>query len=107
VPGFLLGNLKHITTNAIPSAPVAAPMADDEPGYPVLIYLEGLGGFRQMNTFLVEELVSHGYVVVAIDQPYTATDVVFPDGRRAGGCPSNGRNPWPARASSRPKGRRR
>jgi predicted dienelactone hydrolase len=87
VPGFLLGNLKHVNTNAIPSAPVAAPMADDEPGYPVLIYLEGLGAFRQMNTFLVEELVSHGYVVVAIDQPYTATDVVFPDGRQAEGLP--------------------
>ena len=87
VPKFLLGNLKYVTTNAIPSAPVAAPMADDEPGYPVLIYLEGLGAFRQMNTFLVEELVSHGYVVVAIDQPYTATDVVFPDGRQAEGLP--------------------
>jgi predicted dienelactone hydrolase len=87
VPEFLLGNLKHVTTNAIPSAPVAAPMADDEPGYPVLIYLEGLGGFRQMNTFQVEELVSHGYVVVAIDQPYTAVDVVFPDGRQAEGLP--------------------
>src|SRR5215204_2816206 len=56
VPEFLIGNLKHVTTNAIPSAPVAAPMADDEPGYPVLIYLEGSGAFRQMNTFLVEEL---------------------------------------------------
>src|SRR5215204_4866620 len=88
VPEFLLGNLKHVTTNAIPSAPVAAPKADDEPGYPVLIYLEGQGAFRQMNTFLVEELVSHGYVVVAIDQPYTATEVVFPDGRQAEGLPT-------------------
>src|ERR687898_2092518 len=87
VPEFLLGNLKYVTTNAIPSAPVAAPMADDEPGYPVLIFLEGLGAFRQMNTYQVEELVSHGYVVVAIDQPYTATDVVFPDGRQAEGLP--------------------
>jgi hypothetical protein len=87
VPEFLLGNLKYVTTNAIPSAPVAAPMADDEPGYPVLIYLEGSGAFRQMNTFLVEELVSQGYVVVAIDQPYTATNVVFPDGRQVEGLP--------------------
>ena len=47
-------------------------MADDEPSYPVLIFLEGLGAFRQMSTFQVEELVSHGYIVVAIDQPYTA-----------------------------------
>ena len=93
VPEFLLGNLKYVTTNAIPSAPVAAPMADDEPGYPVLIYLEGLGTFRQMNTFLVEELVSHGYVVVAIDQPYTATNVVFPDGRQVEGLPTERTKP--------------
>jgi hypothetical protein len=87
LPGFLLGNVKQLTPNAIPSAPVAAPMADDEPGYPVLIYLEGQGGFRQMNTFQVEALVSHGYVVIAIDQPYTAANVVFPDGRQADGLP--------------------
>ncbi|HEX2247937.1 MAG TPA: hypothetical protein VHH13_10355 [Arthrobacter sp.] len=83
VPEILLGNLKHVTTNAIPSAPVA----NDDPGYPMLIYLEGLGTFRQENTFLFEELVSHGYVVAAIDQPYTAANVVFPDGRQAEGLP--------------------
>jgi hypothetical protein len=81
LPGFTFGHLKYITTNAIPSAPVA----DDEPSYPVLIFLEGLTGFRQMNTFQVEELVSHGYIVVAIDQPYTAGYVLFPDGRQVAG----------------------
>jgi hypothetical protein len=78
-PEFLLGHLKYVTSNAIPSAPVA----EDEPSYPVLIFLEGLTGFRQMNTFQVEELVSHGYIVAAIDQPYAAASVVFPDGRQA------------------------
>ena len=38
-----------------------------------------------MNTFQVEELVSHGYVVAAIDQPYVAAAVVFPDGRQVAG----------------------
>lgn len=82
-PEFLFGNLKHITSDAIPSAQAA----DDEPSYPVLIFLEGLTGFRQMNTFQVEELVSHGYVVAAIDQRYTAASVVFPDGRRVAVLP--------------------
>jgi predicted dienelactone hydrolase len=77
-PAFLFGNLKYISTHAIPSAPVA----EDEPSYPVLIFLEGLTGFRQMNTFQVEELVSHGYIVAALDQPYTAAAVVFPDGHK-------------------------
>jgi hypothetical protein len=79
VPEFLFRHLQHATSNAIPSAAVA----DDEPGYPVLIFLEGTTGFRQMNTFQVEELVSHGYIVAAIDQPYAAASVVFPDGRQA------------------------
>lgn len=61
VPSFPFTHLKYITTNAIPSAPAA----QDESSYPVLIFLEGLNGLRQMNTFEVEELVSHGYIVAA------------------------------------------
>lgn len=77
VPEFILGHLKYVTTHAIASAPVA----DDEPSYPVLIFLSGRWGYRQSNTFQIEELVSHGYIVAAIDQPYAAAGVVFPDGR--------------------------
>ena len=44
---FSFGHLKYVTTNAIPSIPVA----DDKPDYPVLIFLEAANGFRQMNTF--------------------------------------------------------
>lgn len=76
MPAFMLGHLKDVTTNAIPSAPVA----DNAPGYPVLIFMSGRGGYRQSNTFQVEELVSHGYIVAAIDPPYAAAGVVFPDG---------------------------
>lgn len=77
-PGFSLQHLKYVTTNAAELVPVA----DDKPSYPVLIYLEGLTGYRQMNTFQVEELVSHGYIVVGIDQPGGAATVVFPDGHQ-------------------------
>lgn len=76
-PRWLLQHLKFVTTNAV----LRAPIADGAPHYPVLIYLTGLTGFRQMNTFQVEELVSHGYIVVGVDQPYTAASVSFPDGR--------------------------
>lgn len=77
LPEFIFGHLTYVTTHAIPSAP----LADDASSYPVLIFLSGRGGYRQSNTFQVEELVSHGYVVAAIDQPYAAAGVVFPDGR--------------------------
>ena len=80
-PDFSLKHLKYVTTNAAESVPVA----DDKPSYPVLIFLEGLTGYRQMNTFQVEELVSHGYIVVGIDQPGAAASVVFPDGHQIAG----------------------
>ena len=83
LPQFVFASLNYVTTHAIPSAPVA----DDRPNYPVLIFLEGAFGFRQMNTFQVEALVSHGYIVAAIDQPYTAASVVFPEGREVGALP--------------------
>jgi predicted dienelactone hydrolase len=79
LPDFIFGHLQYVTTNAIPSAPVA----DGEPSYPVLILSHGRGGYRQENTLQVEELVSHGYIVAAIDHPYAAAGVVFPDGRLA------------------------
>ena len=81
IPAFVFGHFKFVTTNAIPSAPVANAQAD----YPVLLFLEGATGFRQMNTYQVEELVSHGYIVAAIDQPGAAAAVVLPDGRQAPG----------------------
>ncbi|NOT42388.1 MAG: carboxylic ester hydrolase [Alphaproteobacteria bacterium] len=79
LPGWVFTHLKYDMTNAMPSAP----MADGAEVFPVLIFSHGRGGVRLHNTFQVEELVSHGYVVAAIDHPYAAAGVDFPDGRRA------------------------
>jgi len=79
LPGWVFTHLKYDMTNAMPSAP-AAEGAD---AFPVLIFSHGRGGVRQHNTFQVEELASRGYVVAAIDHPYAASGVDFPDGRRA------------------------
>jgi hypothetical protein len=83
LPAALFGQLKYVTSHAT----LGAPLADAKPNYPVLIFLEGAIGFRQMNTFQVEALVSQGYIVAAIDQPHTAAVVVFPDGREVGALP--------------------
>ena len=80
-PAFLFTRFKDVTTHAVPSAAVAL----DQARYPVLLFLEGATGFRQMNTFQVEHLVSHGYIVVALDQPGAAAAVVFPDGHQVDG----------------------
>jgi pimeloyl-ACP methyl ester carboxylesterase len=56
--------------------------------YPVLIFSHGWNGFRQQSTFLMEELASHGYVVVALEHPYGARLTVFPDGSIAPNNPN-------------------
>jgi pimeloyl-ACP methyl ester carboxylesterase len=82
-PPFFFRQFKYVTTNAV----TAARVADGQTTYPVLIVPVSATGLRQMNTFQVEELVSHGYIVVAIDQPGAAADVVFQDGREVVGVP--------------------
>lgn len=83
IPELIFKLLSYVKTNAV----VSAPVTNEKLNYPVLIFLEGANGFRQMNSYQVEELVSNGYIVVAIDQPYTAASVIFPDGREVLGLP--------------------
>jgi predicted dienelactone hydrolase len=60
MPASSLFGLKDVTTNAVSSAPVA----DHRATFPVIVLLVGIkGSYRQLHTFQVEELVSHGYVV--------------------------------------------
>ncbi len=50
---------------------------------PVVLYSPGFGLERTSSTALVEDLASHGYVVVTVDHTYDAQLVEFPDGRIA------------------------
>ena len=58
-----------------------APIAKTPKQFPVVLLSHGLGGTSFEYASLIEELVSHGYVVVAIEHTYTARAVTFPDGR--------------------------
>ncbi|MFI7442230.1 alpha/beta hydrolase family protein [Nonomuraea indica] len=78
LPELAFSQLGHVTGNAVASARMAA----GRPRYPVLISLTGLHGFRAASTFQIQELVSHGYVVVGLDQPGAAAMTRFPDGRQ-------------------------
>lgn len=52
--------------------------------YPVIIFVPG-GGMKALTYHaLLEDLASHGWVVAAIDPPYNARAVRFPDGRVLG-----------------------
>jgi pimeloyl-ACP methyl ester carboxylesterase len=89
LPNFLFSHFTYVTTNAV----AAAPMADNKSSYPILIFLSGLDGFRAVNTFQIEALVSHGYIVVGLDQPGAVAMVRFPDGRQISGWPRDAINP--------------
>jgi dienelactone hydrolase len=57
----------------------AAVQASGAP-YPVLLFNPAWTGQRTQSTFLMEELASHGFVVVSIDHTYYSSLVAFPDG---------------------------
>ena len=73
---FLFGGLK---THALAGPPVVKGSAR----YPVLIFSPGMGNNAAQYTALVEELVSHGYIVAAVDHPYQSRAIAYPDGRTA------------------------
>ncbi|MHC9292509.1 alpha/beta hydrolase family protein [Mycobacterium sp. LTG2003] len=81
VPEFIFGHFGVVPTHGTELAPVASARER----YPVLVYLSGLNAFRQSNMFQIEQLVSHGFVVVGLDQPYTSAMTVLPDGRAVEG----------------------
>jgi len=78
-PKPLFQSLGYVKTHAIENAAISI----TESSYPVLIFSHGLTGNKMQNTFQIEQLVSHGYIVVGIDHTYSSTVSVFPDGRVA------------------------
>lgn len=70
-------HLTSVRTHSFLNAPVA-PAA---PPFPVVIFSPSWQGERNQNTFQVEELASHGFVVVGIDHTYSTSVTLFPDGR--------------------------
>jgi predicted dienelactone hydrolase len=78
LPSFLLDHINLTKLHALKDVPVAA-----NESFPVLVFSHGLRGMRQQNTAMVEELVSHGFVVATIDHTYGNVMTVFPEGRVA------------------------
>jgi Platelet-activating factor acetylhydrolase, isoform II len=64
-----------------PHAVENAPVASSPKAFPVVLFSHGAGSTSFEYTSLIEELVSHGYVVVGIEHTYTALAVEFPNGK--------------------------
>src|SRR5262245_22448026 len=68
-----------IKTNSFDGAKLSAKQAS----YPVLIFSHGNEMAAALYAFIVEDLVSHGYIVASIDHPYEAVAIAYPNGRIA------------------------
>ncbi|MBB5924237.1 dienelactone hydrolase [Actinoalloteichus hoggarensis] len=60
---------------------LGVPAAAQAGGRPVVLYSPGSGLPRAVGTAVVQDLVSHGYVVVTVDHTYNTRHVEFPGGR--------------------------
>jgi predicted dienelactone hydrolase len=59
----------------------APPIVSGNDRYPVLVFSPGYGTNAIQYTALVEELVSHGYLVATVDHPFQSRAIAYPDGR--------------------------
>lgn len=58
-----------------------APVAGSGGAFPVLLFNHAWNGRRTQNTYLVEDLASHGFIVAGIDHTYNSDPVALPGGR--------------------------
>jgi len=58
-----------------------APLAEAVRRYPVILFSHGLGALAAMYTTFLENLASHGFIVVGVDHPFFSTAFQMPDGR--------------------------
>lgn len=76
LPPFVLSHLRLTSSNAWWQVPVAS----QEPSYPVVVFQHGWAGFGEQSSYLMEDLASHGFVVLSLEHPYSALLSVLPDG---------------------------
>jgi Platelet-activating factor acetylhydrolase, isoform II len=65
----------------------APPVASGEERFPPVTFSPGLGVPVTAYTGLIQEVVSHGYIVVSIEPTYETPAVVFPDGHLVASVP--------------------
>ena len=73
--------IEHEFTGILTHSYTGLGLSTAQAAYPVLVMQPGMGPMASDYTVLAENLASHGYIVVGINQTYTSNIVVFPDGR--------------------------
>lgn len=80
IPGVDKNIRFEIKTHGI----IGAQAADGHERFPVLIFSPGFGTSYFEYQSILEDLASHGYIVVAVNSPNAAGITVFPDGHSYG-----------------------
>ena len=79
--GFSLGFPNNTFEQLSTFCQLNAAIQDNSMAYSLLIFSPGGGASRFFYTTILEDLARRGYIVAAIDHPYDALVVEFPDGR--------------------------
>ncbi len=74
---YIESNFSNIQTHSFTNVPIST----TQDMYPVVIMQPGMGPVPTDYTVFAENLASHGYFVIGINEIYTSNLVVFPDGR--------------------------
>ncbi|MEM9488090.1 MAG: hypothetical protein AAGC55_03040, partial [Myxococcota bacterium] len=76
LPPFILDHANLVASHSYHRAPGVAGQR-----FPVILFNHGYIGHVAQNTIQMEELASHGYIVLSIAHPYESMLVTYPDGR--------------------------
>lgn len=71
--------LRKITSARVPVAINASPLSTGQ-RFPLLIFSHGFNGSRFQNSFMLPELVSHGYIIASIEHTTASSGTIFADG---------------------------
>jgi predicted dienelactone hydrolase len=77
IPKQLFSHVTLISTHVVSGSEISKAQVN----YPVVLFSPGVLSTRFQSITAIEELVSHGYIVVGMDHPHTSAKVAFPDGR--------------------------
>lgn len=77
LPAFLFSHVPLVQAHSTAGAPLAR--ADRQ--YPVILFSHGYNSSPWQNVPQMEELASHGFIVISLGHPYDATALTLSDGR--------------------------
>jgi predicted dienelactone hydrolase len=77
IPRVFFSHLRLVPSHSYADAP----MANAGQRFPVIVFSHGYDSCPWQNVPQMEELASHGFVVVSLSHPYDSSSITMPDGR--------------------------